>query len=1017
MSHIADLARLGILPGRHHEVDYDVSLRSVPQVVEIETRDRNGKYKIRDGSRGDLLGFARWAPDVASSAKGRPGSGGSTTVPRGTQPTAPTSPALARPGPGWHFAWPSVVVDPEGEDEERGRTAVGSRTIARDQIEPEPTEPQGDAETGQRVRPVRDAQVLPDLRFVRKAPVKHDWQTRFPRDWPGIVVAATEEHAQVDVWQPSAAGVVAVAHAGSSLLSTRVFDLDAQSRVDPARWAYAHTFWRVTRPRGGVVGFGDVNIIAWQIGDAGRGRMRSPVYGLVVDVEGDPVELTEVDDGSELVGQQGSATIPRQPPDRVGRVPAPTPPRGPVPLSTIPRDATPPPAPPRVDTAIGAVSVHAGGPFDVGGPGCQHQIASTLDGQAVRVTHLSTKSVFLGEGGDAPIEFQGDPYVPPRPMPHLSRGHIRHDPASVHQWPGGAGQGLWRLLTESSVYEVPPKEPPVGEPTTTPRGGPGGGQTIPRRRRRRPGPGLVGPGRPPRGRPRLPPEEEPEPGKRGRLPPDRPPPEEDHHAPRTFAVVVERDADAMAAPALTDRWAVSIDGEHPPLHAATTPHAFPELVARPALRGRLGGYDITRDRSPTAAAVRAYDDRAPIAARLIAYAAQVGDEPAYGQSPARSRWRGGTAPGGWALMPPGVDLEDLEVYGGAPPGQECSRTYFAAYRECARFAGGTPHLKTGGVASGYEWYVTSGGDLVYRALDADAVATERSRLDVAGKLAAVRLEATVATGTAPLVVASTTVVPNLNASLLQGFGAASFAAASHFHAPSGVLFTAADKILGRVTSGAGSGQEIDCTAAGRALLDDADAAAQRTTLGLGTAALATHAKLARIVHQSEESDLLSGSGADSETVLTTIAIPAVLDGLHLRVTIRARWELTETAGGDGYGTFRVRANDITGDVLYARYQYASDTYPGQIYGEVTLLLRVPVSAADPWPSLARVDELVWRSEDDAPAHDTVHHSVAFDVDKTPDDWVIVLTGQLDSADGNSAIQVLEAEAILEADSE
>ena len=54
--------------------------------------------------------------------------------------------------------------------------------------------------------------------------------------------------------------------------------------------------------------------------------------------------------------------------------------------------------------------------------------------------------------------------------------------------------------------------------------------------------------------------------------------------------------------------------------------------------------------------------------------------------------------------------------------------------------------------------------------------------------------------------------------------------------------SATDKVLGRVTSGAGDIEEIACTAAGRALLDDADAAAQRTTLGLG--ALATLGGLA-----------------------------------------------------------------------------------------------------------------------------------------------------------------------------
>lgn len=50
------------------------------------------------------------------------------------------------------------------------------------------------------------------------------------------------------------------------------------------------------------------------------------------------------------------------------------------------------------------------------------------------------------------------------------------------------------------------------------------------------------------------------------------------------------------------------------------------------------------------------------------------------------------------------------------------------------------------------------------------------------------------------------------------------------------LLLSTQKVIGRASAGTGAAEEIDCTAAGRALIAGADAAAQRATLGLGTMA-------------------------------------------------------------------------------------------------------------------------------------------------------------------------------------
>lgn len=100
--------------------------------------------------------------------------------------------------------------------------------------------------------------------------------------------------------------------------------------------------------------------------------------------------------------------------------------------------------------------------------------------------------------------------------------------------------------------------------------------------------------------------------------------------------------------------------------------------------------------------------------------------------------------------------------------------------------------------------------------------------------------------------------------------------------------SATDRILGRSTAGAGVVEEITCTAAGRALLDDADNTAQRTTLGLGT--LATQS--------GTFSGTSSGTNTGDQNLFSTIAVSGesdvVADGTSDTLTLVAGSNVTIT---------------------------------------------------------------------------------------------------------------------------
>lgn len=126
--------------------------------------------------------------------------------------------------------------------------------------------------------------------------------------------------------------------------------------------------------------------------------------------------------------------------------------------------------------------------------------------------------------------------------------------------------------------------------------------------------------------------------------------------------------------------------------------------------------------------------------------------------------------------------------------------------------------------------------------------------------------------------------------------------------------SATDRLIGRASAGAGAAEEIILTAAGRALIDDADSAAQRTTLGLVvkklTAALSSTVTTATLITDG-----------------TTPWQHNVVAGKSYRCTVIANYQTVATTTGAklGLGSSGGAVGTIAGSAYGAVAQAAVST--------------------------------------------------------------------------------------------
>lgn len=623
-----------------------------------------------------------------------------------------------RPPPGTQTApWQNPNNEPAGPAENQ---PAGGGAAA-------PQQPEGGKNTCGTM-PNSMAQMLPvgtswkaDTRYKQLKANMPDIWPKFPKGTFGIALPASDETKQEELFFPVFPNLMAINKAGDPKLGSMVCDANDDFEIDRDRTSRLQSMmWVVKKPLGGENG------IAWNLNESG---CEDHVGGWVIDKPDSGTPASPPPPGRAAPGAGGTVAGPATGANS-GRA------NGPGQTQTENKK----------ERVIARSSVKHGGPFDVGTGKCKHVVGKDDDGNSIVMLHWSTKTLFRkNDSEDGPILFE-DYYPNPDKQPYNVPAHLGWDD----------GSQMWRFwaeipfqlitATHNPIWPLPGLTQPTDRPATatqTPLWPVG--TTGLHEENHLTSPGVIsGPGTSGAPNPPLPP---PTPGGNTGQPPTpgtepggftRPPTYEEL---RKLLEEVEKagTGESQSVGPTSNQTRQSI---------VATPLALGAAAFASFAQEYTAGKPNLMNPSTAAAAGPNPLNLVPVSGMMSSYSAQggtvstgygygntnipgTGDPRVYTQKPGESKFRGGTASGGWVFHPPETGPEDIDKWGMVPPGITRSSTYVVT-APGAYFGAGIPALANGGIKDGLIWGVESAsGDLVFSSVYQGSTPIETFRIVLA----------------------------------------------------------------------------------------------------------------------------------------------------------------------------------------------------------------------------------------------------------------------------------------------